>query len=157
MADTLANPDKIGVVNRDRKVDENSTKMDGMVQQNYHRKLWSALFTFMPSPMLAGVFNPDAVNNAPGRELHSFNAMPDDKFWDIDPAWHYIPSLDLPPETVKGCHFSEFSPWLNPEKQSQNPAMFWAWEDERAAYVSALARHNNLCVFDNLGVDLAGV
>jgi hypothetical protein len=155
MDQTAANAGKIGVVMRDREVDDGSTKMDGMVQRDYPRKLWSALFTFMPTPDLAKAFTVETVNMVSGRSLHGFLDRKDEDFWQIDPAWHYIPSLDLPPDEIKGCHFSEFSPWLNPDKQSQAPGMFWAWEDEVAAWRRAVAQHKNLRVFDDLEADLA--
>ena len=144
----------IGVVNRTRKVAEGSLKMDGMVQQNYDRKLWSAMFAFMPSEALAREFTPEVVNTATGRELHGFLGKPDSEFWPIDPAWHYIPSLDQRPDKLKGVHFSEFSPWLNPDRAHQSPATFWAWEDERYAMVQQIAKQKNLRLFDNLLQDL---
>lgn len=146
--------ESIGVVQRERKVEEGSLKMDGMVQQNYERKLWSALFAFMPTPDLAELFSPDTVNNAPGRQLHRFCGLGEGHFWRVDPAWHYIPSLDERPNRLKGVHFSEFSPWLNPEKFSQSPAEFWAWEDELHNVRRSMGQSLDLRLFDDLKHDL---
>lgn len=153
MAMQTENPDKIGVVNRDRKVDEGSSKMDGMVQQNYHRKLWSALFTFTPSEELAVQFSTEVVNKFPGRELHAFMGRPDDAFWEIDPAWHFIPSLDERPDEVKGVHYSEFSPWLNPERFEDAPDLFSRWH---AAFreLKRVEVNKDVQLFDNLMADL---
>lgn len=140
MTEQKARPDKIGVVKRDRTVEENSTKMDGMVQQNYNRKLWSALFTFMPSDKWATIMDPGTVNHATGRELHSFANAPEDDFWSINPEWHYIPSLDDPPEMPKGIHYSEFSPWINPERVADFSTSFDLWYSERARYLNHAAR-----------------
>lgn len=144
----------IGVVNRDRKVEEGSLKMDGMVQQNYHRKLWSAFFTFSPSPYLSEWFRPDVVNIATGRDLHGFMGTPDAGFWEIDPGWHHIPSLDDPePAMPSAVHFSEFSPWLNPEKYHTAPELFDLWEDEAHSWRRHFSVHNEL-PWRNLGLDL---
>lgn len=121
MAEQDKHAGKIGVVSRDRKVDEGSTKMDGMVQENYSRKLWSALFTFMPHSSWSENFTPEVVGTAAGRDLHAFLHLPPETFWEIDPAWHYIPSLDDRRTHPKAIHYSEFSPWLNPEKVDDYP------------------------------------
>jgi len=155
LMETAKSGEEIGVVDRERTLVDGSTKMDGMVQQNYHRKLWSAMFTFMPGAGLAERFNPTDVSKATGRDLHSFLGMDDTKFWPIDPAWHFIPSLDQKPEQIKGIHYSEFSPWINPDKFSLYPDTFWTWEDERAAMVQQKAKQKNLRIYDNLEHDLS--
>lgn len=129
------NRDAIGVVMRDRAI-TTATKMDGMAQEAYTRKLWSALFTFMPRVDLAELFAPEEVNTESGRRLHAFLDLPDDSFWPIDPAWHVIPSLDGDMETEDGrrasaLHFSEWSPWLNPAKMKDSPRSFQFWHLER--------------------------
>lgn len=149
-----AHPNQIGVVMRDRKVAEGSTKMDGMVQQNYPRKLWSAMFTFMPGYNLATAFGPNVVNHVSGRDMHAFLDLADTEFWPIDPAWHYIPSLDPAPETTKGIHFSEFSPWLNPERGADAPGAFNEWHREREFWLDHVAHSRSLSPWDNLEADL---
>lgn len=146
--------DRIGVVMRDRQVAENSLKMDGMIQQNYPRKLWSALFTFMPSDRLAAAFSPKVVNHTPGSELHTFLDIPRSDFWAIDPAWHYIPSLDEPLETIKGVHFSEFSPWLNPERGADTPEVFSKWHSERDFWLDHIAYSRSISPWDDLSMEL---
>lgn len=135
-------PGRIGVVNRHREVAEDSVKMDGMVQQNYHRKLWSAMFTFTPGAGWEETFNVNAVNAATGRDLHAFFGIRDEDFWQIPPEWHFIPSLDQYPENglVKGIHYSEFSPWLNPDKRAEYTASFTSWEAARDATRGAIYR-----------------
>lgn len=146
---------KIGVVNRERKVDEGSTKMDGMSQHNYTRKLWSALFTFNPSETLAIHFSPGEVSAKSGRDLHSFLGRPSEKFWEIDPDWHYIPSLDEPPsDTARGIHFSEFSPWLNPDRYADSPKEFDLWTEERHRWLEHAARTRGELPWRNLELDL---
>ena len=144
------NPHQIGVVMRDRKVAENSVKMDGMVQQNYPRKLWSALFTFMPSDDLADKFSPDTVNAVSGRDLHAFLDMPATEFWPIDPSWHYIPSLDPAPAKINGIHFSEFSPWLNPERGDEAREAFNLWHLEKGNWLNHASIARSLTPWDDL-------
>lgn len=143
-------PDQIGVVSRDRVVEDGSLKMDGMVQSAYPRKLWSAMFTFMPSPCYATLFAPEVVNTVAGRDLHGFLGRADEGFWQIDPDWHYIPSLDERPAQPRGIHFSEFSPWLNPERGIESPDEFVAWHGEREAWLAHAARSRSICPWDNL-------
>lgn len=136
MAQQEKRPDEIGVVMRDRQVDEGSLKMDGMLQQNYSRKLWSAMFTFMPSDEWADLFTPAAVNEATGRQLHGFLGLPDDRFWSVSPSWHHIPSLDEPEGDIPNAiHYSEFSPWLNPERHSEFWDSFDVWDEELSRYL----------------------
>lgn len=137
---------KIGVVMRDREVVEGSKKMDGMVQQNYTRKLWSAMFTFNPQPELALMFAPSVVNSNSGRDLHNFLGMEDSEFWPINPRWHYIPSLDGEVKKPKGIHFSEFSPWLNPDKYGTAPEAFDAWEKAYSAWLYYSVNTGTTCM-----------
>lgn len=150
MAQQAATPNKIGTVMRERKVAEGGIKMDGMVQQNYPRKLWSALFTFVPSDDLTIAFSPNAVNHLSGRDLHAFQGLRSDDFWGIDPAWHHIPSLDKAEAAIKGIHFSEFSPWLNPDKREESGLTFEAWETERAAWLGHVWRTQSITPWEDL-------
>lgn len=160
MALQAEEPHRIGVVMRDRTVTEGSIKMDGMVQENYPRKLWSALFTFMPSDDLAIAFSPNAVNHQSGRDLHSFMGTDADQFWPIDRDRHHIPSMDgdaggdNPPP--KGMHFSEFSPWLNPDRCKDYPTAFALWQKERTAWLQHAARTLSLEPWNDLSASLAG-
>lgn len=145
----------ISVVKRDRKV-KAGMKMDGMKQVNYPRKLWSALFTFTPSEELANQFTPEAVNTLPGRDMHTFLAFKEEQIGEIDPAYHYIPSLDDAedfPEGVKAVHFSEFSPWINPERAASHAWEYDAWHTERASLLRNAARTGALLLCDNLEDD----
>ena len=147
----------ISVVNRDRRVVENSTKMDGMVQQNYYRKLWSALFCFTPSDKLANLFSVDAVSNDTGRELHGFKGMPQEDFGELNPRWHMIPSLDEMPEqfeNIGALHYSEFSPWINPELKSEYVGPYTAWYIERERMLLNAVKTGQIINASNLETDL---
>lgn len=150
-------PDKIGVVKRYQEVQDGSTKMDGMQQTAYARKLWSALFTFMPSPHLAQRFSPLTVNTTNGRDLHSFRNRDAEQFWAIDPRWHYVPSLDGKETNPLGIHFSEFSPWINPELHETYPDEYGKWHEECADYLDHASNNGTLRLWDNLERDLRAV
>lgn len=145
--------DKIGVVGKTRAIKE-TVKMDGMEQSAYQRKLWSAMFTFMPSKELADKFDLKTVNEAAGRDLHGFLKMPKSAFWDIDPSWHFIPSLDAP-QAAKAVHYSEWSPWINPERMSDFPAEFTMWHEERVQLIRHAGKTGQFLLCRNLEQDVA--
>lgn len=105
-------------------------KMDGMQQHTYPRKLWSPLFAFTGSHAAFSEWTPAYVNNAPGSEMHAFRSMAFDQIGDLDRSWHFIPGIDFDGdyETAGAIHYSEFSPWLNPEHATR-----WAYEPWYAA------------------------
>lgn len=148
---------KIGVVSRERKVEDGSTKMDGMVQSAYHRKLWSAMFTWHPKcKAWSELFSVSEVNKRTGRELHSFMGLAPGNFWEIDPLWHYIPSLDPKPKmTPFGVHFSEFSPWLNPEHGLNYPFSFNRWNASLRDYHRRASKSEYPCKLGDLSAHLS--
>lgn len=148
-------PKKIGVVAREREIKKHSVKMDGMIQQGYERKLWSAMFTFMPHEHYAELFSLDKVNHSPGRDLHGFLGAPIGAFWGIDPRWHYIPSLDEKPKDTGGIHFSEFSPWLNPDRRADSPDEFDLWIEEYQAWLHYAYASGGKPIWRNLELDIA--
>lgn len=156
MLEQEKHPDQVGVVSRDRPVEDGSIKMDGMIQAAYPRKLWSALFTFMPSKKWAKLFSPKKVNSRSGRDMHAFLNLKEKRFWEVENAWHYIPSLDDQPTIPKGIHYSEFSPWLNPDRRADSPDEFRVWETERESWLQHQADNPDYVVWDNLELDLLG-
>lgn len=143
----------IHTVMRDRNV-KDGVKMDGMQQVAYERKLWSAFFTFRPDDKLADHFTPDYVNRAMGRELHTFEGLPDDTFGAMPSSWHYIPSLDPAQDTPKAIHYSEWSPWINPDKVADYPDEFAFWHEERADLLKHAAKTHRFLMTDNLEADM---
>jgi hypothetical protein len=135
-----------------------TTKMDGMQQHDYARKLWSALFCFTPSDELADKFDPYTVSNATGRDLHGFLGMTDDEIGQIAPCWHVVPSLDeidtMDPELVKGIHYSEFSPWLNPDRWNEAPELFSEWVHARLNLLQLASKTGKLVHGNDLEKDL---
>jgi len=67
-----------------------AVKMDGQQQVGYPRKLWSALMLWnLASDKIPSL---DYVNNASGRELHSFAWLKDSDIGFLSEAWHWIPN-----------------------------------------------------------------
>ena len=131
-----------------------SVKMDGMKQEDYNRKLWSALFTFTPSNALGCTYRPDVINTIPGRDLHNFMGMANELIGDLDRNFHYIPSFDQKPDNPKGIHYSEWSPWINPEKEKEYPSEFKLWWEHRDEMLQNAANTGKFMLADDLEKDI---
>lgn len=133
-----------------------STKMDGMKQEAYSRKLWSAMFTFTPSDILADRFNPDTVNYGTGAALHQFLNTPLEHFRPMDPRWHVIPTMDdYALSQAWMVHYSETNPWINPQERAGQEDFFDAWYQEREELLEHAGRTKRLMLVDNLEQDIA--
>ena len=88
------------------------TKMDGMAQQNYSRKLWSSLMVFnLAHPDIYKFLNLD-VNWETGRDMHNFMGLLDDEIGEIDPRWNYVPGLTPYARMPHAIHWSMGGPWM---------------------------------------------
>lgn len=85
---------------------EEGTKMDGMKQENYTRKLWSSLIAYNLSHPALIEFNIEDVNTKSGSWLHGFNWLLDHEIGEIPPEWNWIPGYSSPEITPKAVHFS---------------------------------------------------
>ena len=159
-----ANRTAVSCVHRYQEI-KTATKMDGMEQHDYTRKLWSALFAFTPSDMLADRFSPQEINRKTGRELHGFLGMSDDEIGKLDQAWHFVPSMDrwgddepVPTQQdVKGIHYSEFSPWINPDHMNdsmENHETFGDWNTARLQMLGVAGRAGRFLHVDDLQQDI---
>lgn len=93
--------------------DKASTKMDGMAQTRYQRKLWSAFMVFDPRHPYCMDLTPDVVNTESGAFLHQFKWVPDHLIGELSPSWQFIPghtdSGEHPPRVM---HFTRGTPEL---------------------------------------------
>ena len=85
---------------------EEGTKMDGMRQENYTRKLWSSLMAYNLSHPALVEFNIEDVNTKAGIWLHGFNWLLDSEIGEIPPEWNWIPNYSPSNLTPKAVHFS---------------------------------------------------
>lgn len=94
-------------------------KMDGMVQQNYSRKLWSSLMVFnLGHPDAYKFLNLD-VNMCPGRDMHNFLDLLDNEIGEIDPRWNHIPGLTAFGREALAVHWSLGGPWMKGHEKTE--------------------------------------
>lgn len=85
------------------------TKMNGVAQSNYPRKLWSSLMVMNCDRL--GCWTPEVVATAPGSRLHRFQDVPDDRLMPLAPGWNEVKRLT--PKT-KLFHWTEGCVWNHP-------------------------------------------
>ena len=91
---------------------EGQTKMDGMVQSPYYRKLWSSFVMWNLSHPSNDKLTIDMVNTEKGGNLHKFQWLKDEEIGSINPIWNYIPTVSSPYIIPAAIHFSEGGPWF---------------------------------------------
>ena len=107
------NPDKAVYVVKHDYTPNNRAKMDGQIQTNYNRKLWSAFCIFNCDHPANQALTPDYVNSTPGRDLHAFKWLRDEEIGELDHAWHWIPDHSPADMIPKAIHFTEGGPWFS--------------------------------------------
>lgn len=94
-------------------------KMDGMVQQRYHRKLWSSMVLWnLDHPKVREIDWRHEVNHAPGGKMHAFDWFQDEEIGALDERWNWIPGhspADMVPFAV---HWSFGGPWMEGYEQT---------------------------------------
>ena len=91
--------------------DPNPRKMDGMMQTNYRRKLWSAFMVFDTFNPYCQDLTPDEVNTRPGSFLHQLDWMPDSMIGSLEHGWQYIPGHSDSYDGALHCmHFTQGTP-----------------------------------------------
>ncbi len=110
-----------------------STKMDGMTQTNYNKKLWSAMFIMDPLHYKnAQTDFTELTNTALGSELHSFSWLKDEDIGDISERWHFVPDHSeqrYEKEHIKAIHYTHGGPWF-PEMRECKYSEIWKSEYE---------------------------
>jgi hypothetical protein len=97
---------------------ENKVKMDGMVQDNYNKKLWSSLILFDLDHPKIKALTPEIVNTKTGSYLHKFEWLDGSDIGELDERWNWIPQAsptgadrdDLSP--VGAVHYTEGIPGM---------------------------------------------
>jgi len=67
------------------------TKMDGIAQTAYPRKLWSSLMLFNAAHPAHAFLTLDKVNEATGGWLHNFSWLQDEEIGSINEKWNWLP------------------------------------------------------------------
>lgn len=120
-------------VKHQHKPEPESTKMDGRVQQRYHRKNWSSFVLFNCGHPANAFLTSDRVNLMAGGDLHAFSWLKDYEIGDIPYSYNYIAGVspkrggrDGMPDVI---HYTEGGPWF-PECQDVPYGGTWVEEYE---------------------------
>lgn len=91
------------------------TKMDGVVQGAYPRKNWSSLVLWNCAHPANACVTVDCVSRMPGRWLHGFSWLNDDKIGELPHTWNWLAGVNEPPvEHIPcGIHFTLGGPWFD--------------------------------------------
>lgn len=87
-----------------------TTKMHGQAQQNYHRKNWSSLIVFNNENPALQFLTPDAVNCATGRALHGFGWLDDKEIGGLNADWNWLEGHSALRQGIKAVHFTRGTP-----------------------------------------------
>lgn len=91
-----------------------TTKMDGMAQQPYHRKNWSSLILWDCGHPSNQRLTPFQVNGMSGQWLHSFSWLADSEIGPLPAEWNWLSGIDPAPKSgdPKAVHFTRGIPDL---------------------------------------------
>ena len=99
-------------------------KMDGRIQSQYNRKLWSSLMMFnMDHPANAGLTT-QLVNTASGSDLHRFCWLSDDDIGELPGGWNWIEGISSDHQTPFAVHHSHGLP-IHPGYETSRYAEEW--------------------------------
>jgi hypothetical protein len=114
----------------------NTIKMDGMKQELYNKKLWSAMFVInMDYPVNRDWDFKYMVETETGRAMHGFDWLFPEEIGDISESWHYVAGHSetrLPKEYIKALHYTNGGPWFPHMRNCLHAEM---WLDEYNDYL----------------------
>ncbi len=101
--------------------EKNATKMDGVKQLPYRRKLWSSLVLYNISHPSNQVLTSDKVNKETGAYLHAFEWLQDNEIGRLPEKWNFIPGISkaTKKEHPSAIHFSQGGPWFAAHKNTE--------------------------------------
>lgn len=116
----------VHVVKREPMTELGGTKMDGQVQQQYHRKNWSSLVLWNCSHPSNQRLTPYRVNGMAGQWLHAFGWLEDCEIGDLPPLWNWLSGIDPQPKNGDpyAVHFTRGIPDM-PGYQGSPYAEHW--------------------------------
>lgn len=111
---------------------DNTVKMDGRLQLQYHRKNWSSFVLWNCSHPANKELTRERVNYIPGRDLHAFNWLHDHEIGGLPSTYNYISGVSPKLPIERGnrpdvIHYTEGGPWF--ENCKEIPFSRW-WMDE---------------------------
>ena len=107
---------------------EEAIKMDGMLQQDYNKKLWSSFVLYNLDHPANDRLDEVMVNSETGANLHNFCWLDsDDQIGSLPHGWNFIPGVSHGINDVKAVHYSLGGPWLDGYQDSSYAE---EWEEE---------------------------
>ena len=93
---------------------EEAIKMDGMLQQDYNKKLWSSFVLYNLDHPANDRLDEVMVNSETGANLHNFCWLDGDvQIGSLPHGWNFIPGVSHGINDVKAVHYSLGGPWLD--------------------------------------------
>jgi len=99
-------------------------KMDGQIQTNYRRKLWSSVMLWNLDHEANRRITLDMLNNWPGRDLHAFGWLSDDEIGGLPPEANWLVGLQDKPARPMIAHYTLGTPNL-PGLENSEHADIW--------------------------------
>lgn len=100
-------------------------KMDGQVQSNYHRKLWSSVILWNLDHKANRRINLTMLNSWPGRDLHAFGWLNDNEIGELPPEANWLVGLQPKPETPIIAHYTLGTPCLPGFANCEHADLWW--------------------------------
>lgn len=94
-----------------RQVVKNSLKMNGVPQQNYHRKNWSSFMLLNCGHASNSTLKKEIVNTATGGWLHGLSWMQDHEIGELPSCYNWIDGTSPGNVYAKIIHYSNGGPW----------------------------------------------
>ena len=104
-------PDKaLMTVQFDWQPEEGAVKMDGRLQSQYSRKLWSSLMMINMNHPSNSKLTTEVVNTASGTRLHNFFWLDESEIGSLPKQWNWIEGISDPNTVPAGVHYSHGLP-----------------------------------------------
>lgn len=104
-------PDKaLMTVQFDWQPEEGAVKMDGRLQSQYSRKLWSSLMMINMNHPSNSKLTTEVVNTASGTRLHNFFWLDESEIGRLPSQWNWIEGISDPHSVPAGVHYSHGLP-----------------------------------------------
>lgn len=88
-----------------------SFKMDGSIQQSYHRKNWSSFMLINCGHPANAFLKKEIVNTATGGFMHGFGWLKDHEIGELPDCYNWIDGTSRGDAYAKVIHFSDGGPW----------------------------------------------
>lgn len=104
-----------------------SEKMDGSVQQSYHRKNWSSFLLFNCGHHANRKITKDVVNTATGGWLHALSWLQDHEIGDLPDYYNWIAGTSRADTKPRIIHYTEGGPWFSSCQDVMFGDLWWTY------------------------------